>query len=108
LQSPAGNDTLTGGAGQELFVFSTAAEHGSVITDFHLGEDMLDLRGAVADAGYRGADALADHVLHVAQQGLDTVISLDPHGTGAGAHDLVTLHGVQASQLKAGTDFLWH
>jgi Ca2+-binding RTX toxin-like protein len=117
IDAGAGNDTLigggganrlTGGAGQDLFVFAKASEHGGVIADFHLGEDMLDLRGAVADAGYRGADALADHVLHVAQQGLDTVISLDPHGSGAGAHDLVTLHGVQASQLKPGTDFLWH
>jgi Ca2+-binding RTX toxin-like protein len=104
-----GANKLTGGTGHDLFVFGKAADHDNVITDFHLGEDMLDLRGAVKDAGYAGSNALADHVLSVSQVGADAVIAIDADGSGPGAgHNLVTLQNVQASQLKAGIDYLWH
>jgi Ca2+-binding RTX toxin-like protein len=104
-----GANKLTGGTGQDLFVFGKAADHDNVITDFHAGEDMLDLRGALTDAGYHGTDPLAEHVLLVAQHGADAVLTLDPDGSGNGAgHALVTLQGVQAAQLKAGVDYLWH
>jgi Ca2+-binding RTX toxin-like protein len=104
-----GANKLTGGTGQDLFVFGKAADHDNVITDFHVGEDMLDLRGAVKDAGYTGADALADHVLNVAQVGADVVFALDPDGSGSGAgHVLVTLQNTQAALIKAGVDYLWH
>jgi Ca2+-binding RTX toxin-like protein len=118
IDGGAGNDTLvvgtganklTGGTGQDLFVFGKAADHDNVITDFHLGEDMLDLRAAVKDAGYTGANAVADHVLSVAQVGANAVITIDPDGNGnAAGHVLATLNGVQAAQLKAGIDYLWH
>jgi Ca2+-binding RTX toxin-like protein len=104
-----GANKLTGGSGQDLFVFGKAADHDNVITDFHVGEDMLDLRGAVKDAGYTGTNALADHVLSVTQVGADAVIGIDADGTGPGAgHVLATLQQTQANLLKAGVDYLWH
>jgi hypothetical protein len=99
---------LASTSSHDMFVFGKAAAHDDVITGFQTGEDMLDLRGAVADAGYTGKDAVADHVLNIAQAGADAVVAIDPDGTGPGAgHVLATLAGVDASQLHAGSDYFW-
>ncbi|MBX6370082.1 MAG: type I secretion C-terminal target domain-containing protein, partial [Rhodospirillales bacterium] len=104
----SGANRLTGGAGHDLFVFRSGAARDNVITDFRVGEDMIDLAPVVAASGYAGVDALADRVLRVEQVGADAVISLDPDGTGAApAHRLVTLKNVIASSLHDGHDFLW-
>jgi Ca2+-binding RTX toxin-like protein len=105
----SGANKLTGGSGQDLFVFRSGAAHDNVVTDFHLGEDMLDLKAVVAASGYKGTDAIADHVLTIAQAGAEAVVSIDPDGSGAqAAHNVVTLQNVTASSLHAGHDFLWH
>ena len=71
--------------------------------------DMLDLRAVVAATGYKGSDAIADHVLAIVQVGADAVLSIDPDGSGGqAAHKVVTLEHVTASSLHAGHDFLWH
>lgn len=101
-----GANKITGGGGQhELFVFSKAADHGNVITDFHAGSDMLDLRAMMKDAGYAGADPIADHTLQVSQHGADTTIDLAVNGT---SHTVVTLQNVLASSLHPGQDYIWH
>jgi hypothetical protein len=65
---------------------------------------MLDLRGALADAGYAGTDAVADHVLQLVQHGSDTLICVAVAGS---AHTLVTLSNVAAVSLVAGVDYTW-
>jgi Ca-dependent carbohydrate-binding module xylan-binding len=100
---------LAATAGNDMFVFDKAAAHDNVITGFQVGEDVLDLRGALKDAGYTGANALTDHVLEITQVGDHAVIGIDADGNASGAgHTLVTLEAVQAAQLKAGVDYLWH
>jgi Ca2+-binding RTX toxin-like protein len=115
ISGGGGNDTfvvgtgankLTGGGGShELFVFSKAADHGNLVTDFHTGNDMLDFRAMMKDAIYTGADPIADHTLAVSQHGADTAIDLTIGGT---AHTVVTLQNVLASSLHAGQDYIWH
>ncbi|MDB5407307.1 MAG: hypothetical protein JWL84_2219, partial [Rhodospirillales bacterium] len=100
-----GANTLTGGGQHDLFVFSKAADHSNVITDFHAGQDMLDLRALMKDAGYTGTDPLADHVLQLTQHGADTSIDLSVNGT---SHTVVTLQNVAVNALHAGQDYLWH
>jgi Ca2+-binding RTX toxin-like protein len=109
LQVGTGANQLTGGAGNDMFIFSKAADHDNVIHDFARGQDMLDLRGAVASTGYNGADAVKDGILKLAAAGDGTVISIDSDGAnGQPAHTLVTIEHVAPSALKAGADFLWH
>jgi hypothetical protein len=104
-----GANTITGGtAGHDLFVFSSVADHGNVITDFTLGQDELDLRGLVKSAGYTGHDPVADHVLQLVQSGTSTNVVIDPHGATGGGHTVVTLQHVVASSLTEGHDFIWH
>jgi Ca2+-binding RTX toxin-like protein len=61
LNGKSGADTLTGGAGHDLFVFDNKAKDGSdTVTDFHAGEDHLGFSGGVfkALAGGIAADNL--------------------------------------------------
>jgi Ca2+-binding RTX toxin-like protein len=46
-----GDDTLTGGDGADTFIFNTATEgvEKDTITDFHSGQDVVDLNGVGAD-----------------------------------------------------------
>lgn len=53
VEAGGGADTVTGGAGKDLFVFSalsdSSASEVDTITDFHSGEDKIDVRGLGAD-----------------------------------------------------------
>jgi Ca2+-binding RTX toxin-like protein len=107
IQVGTGANQLTGGAGKDVFMFSSAADHGNVIHDFAVGTDMLDLRGALK--GYAGSDPTADgHLSLVAANG-GTTIMIDADGAGGqAAHALVTIESVAPTQLKAGVDYIWH
>jgi len=51
LNGKSGADTLTGGAGHDTFVFDNMAKHGAdTVTDFHSGEDTLQLSAKVFSA----------------------------------------------------------
>ena len=89
------SDVLTGGAGQDQFVFaptSGPADAQHTITDFAAGLEKIDLRqfGNIA--------ALSD--LTEVQQGSDTLITLD-------GHDSLLLKNVAVASLSAN-DFILH
>ena len=86
LDGGPGNDTLSGGTGADVFSFMQAGGH-DVVTDFHAGEDKIDL-SAFADIG--STDDLALH-----QQGDDLVIDLSAHDGGE-----VTLQGIDEADLS--------
>jgi Ca2+-binding RTX toxin-like protein len=87
-------DTLTGGAGQDQFLFkpilSGTVQH--TITDFEAGIDTLDVRQF---SNITGASIPA-----AVQQGSDTLITLD-------GHDTLLLKNVIASSVHV-SDFLVH
>jgi Ca2+-binding RTX toxin-like protein len=88
-------DVLTGGAGQDQFVFkpisSGTVQH--TITDFESGIDRLDVRqfSGFSAASIPGA---------MQQQGSDTLITLD-------GHDTLLLKNVFAASVHA-SDFIVH
>jgi beta-glucanase (GH16 family) len=105
----SGANKLTGGTGQDMFVFAKTTDHDNVITDFVLGQDMLDLRPLTQSINYQGADPLHDHVISLAASGSGTAILIDPDGTGPGAaHTLVTVQNVAPTALKIDVDYVWH
>ena len=86
-------DILTGGGGADQFVFAPTSETAAVqhtITDFAAGLDRIDIRQ------FGNIGSLAD--LAEAQQGNDTLLTLD-------SHDSVLLKNVIATNLHAN-DFI--
>ena len=92
LDGGPGNDTLSGGPGADVFSFMHGGGY-DVVTDFHAGEDKIDL-STFEDIG--SMDDLA-----LQQDGDDLVIDLSAQGGGE-----VTLQGVdQADLTDAHFDF---
>ncbi len=94
LLGDLGDDTLSGGGGADTFVYGATFGR-DVITDFAAlggGHDLLQLSKAVF-ANFAAVQT------HLAQVGVDAVITLDPL-------DSITLKGVSAASLTAA-DFLF-
>jgi hypothetical protein len=88
------NDTLTGGAGRDQFVFmpqgSGNVQH--TVTDFETSVDRIDIRQFAA------VDDIGD--LTVAQQGNDTLITVD-------GQDTILLQNTVATNIHA-SNFIFH
>src|SRR5246127_270748 len=107
----AGNDTLTGGAGADLFVFKTEPWAPDHITDFQVGTDHLDLSALFQAAGYTGSDPVADGYIVLASDGNGgTIVRFDHDGPGPNPqwpNTIIDLDGVSPtgltwSELTAG------
>jgi beta-glucanase (GH16 family) len=98
-----GGDVAAGGAGTNKFVLPEIPWAGDEITDFGAGQNTLDLRGMLAQAGYRGSDAVADGYLKItadANGAAQVWASLEHVTPGSGWWLAVTLDGVSPSSLQ--------
>jgi Ca2+-binding RTX toxin-like protein len=78
--------TLTGGDGDDHFTFTAEPWAPTHITDFAVGHDVLDLSALLKQAGYAGADPVADHYVTLQSDGNGgTEVLFDPDGS-ATAH----------------------
>ncbi|MBI3512478.1 MAG: family 16 glycosylhydrolase [Proteobacteria bacterium] len=106
LNGSGGANTLAGGSGDDLFVFGLA-DHDSVITDFTVGHDHLDVR-PLLDAMATTLIPLAADRFSLQASGSATVVMFDPDGNGGQpSHPLVTLQGVVPSALRSELDFFY-
>jgi hypothetical protein len=60
LHASQGPDLLTGGGGDDTFVYAGLPWSAGSITDFAIAADRLDLSGIFEAAGYRGSDPVAE------------------------------------------------
>ena len=97
-----GNDTLTGGASADQFVFAPKSKYDDPsadgITDFTQGEDHIDLRAFAQFVDAENITGWLANPGHVTTSGGDKLITLD---TG----DTITLKGLAAASLHA-SDFI--
>jgi subtilisin-like proprotein convertase family protein/Ca2+-binding RTX toxin-like protein len=89
-----GKIALTGGAGDDVFVFRDLRAAGSTIGDFQIGHDHIDLRLALATAGWHGSNAVTDGTVKFAANGTGTDVMV------AGTK-LVTVTGLAPAALHA-------
>src|SRR5690606_2555414 len=105
LFGSAGNDTMTGGLGADLFRYTSPSQGIDSITDFTPGVDKIQVLGSAfggLPAGALAANKLVSGTAPVADQPsaqflyntTTGVLAFDADGTGAGAAvSLVTLVG---------------
>ncbi len=104
-----GGDVLTGGMGADSFQYTRSGQGGDTVTDFTLGQDVVDLRWLMKSVGYAGTDPLASGHLALAQSGANARVIVDADGSaGGGAPEtVVTLLGVAAADLVPQADVWW-
>ena len=96
----AGNDVIYGGSGADMFVYNAITDGVDTIKDFDdSAGDLLDMSALLT--GYNALnDDIADFVIATEVSG-DTKISVDVDGTGAGASaiELAVLEGITGLDL---------
>jgi serralysin len=109
LVAGRGGDLLRGGSGADVFRFATVPSRAAHVTDFALSEDMIDLRPLFKNAGYVGADPVADHHLAIHSDGAGgAAIYFDADGAGAGAASVVVvIEHVDPVDLHMGSDWFF-
>lgn len=104
LNAGKGGLLLSGGTGHDIFEFDTPSAL-SKITDFTVGQDLLDLSTAMRK--YTGSDPVADHALSMRSDGHGgTIIAIDPTHTGTMV-DLVDVQNVAPTALHMGYDYIF-
>lgn len=107
VQVRQGSAEITAGDGSNKFVFTAVNKTRSVIHDFSVGEDMLDLAPLLRNAGYDGQDPLADKAISLRQDAVGgTTVMVDPRQTGS-MRSLVTLDNTRAADFRVGIDIFW-
>ena len=94
LQGGQGADRLTGGAGRDVFVFYPADfdNQRDTITDFTVGQDMIDLRGSgLSFIGWAAFSGSAPEVRLEWIKGLGRMLCIDRNGDGRIDHSIQLL-----------------
>ncbi len=81
IVSGAGRRTLTGGGGNDWFVFTAGFAGGATITDLSAG-DRIDLRAVLLNLGITSTAPIAQGYLKCAAGAAGAVISIDPDANG--------------------------
>ena len=77
-----GEDTLTGGAGNDIYFFNETSEGMDTITDFTTGEDKIDISKILADeVGYAGSDPFGEDYVELVEVTISgttsTIVQID-------------------------------
>ena len=102
-------DVVTGGGGADTFAFAETPWAGSVITDFSLSQDKIDLSGLLSHDGYTGSNAIADGWIKIADDGQgDAQVwsDLDKTVPGEGWYVVATVDHVAAASLHMQGAFI--
>jgi Ca2+-binding RTX toxin-like protein len=98
-------DTLTGGAGADVFVVTAVPSSPIRIADFAVGVDKLDLSALFRAAGYSRTDPLVDGYVVVQGDGQGgALLQFDADGTAGGVSGpipIIDLAGDAPSQIVA-------
>ena len=98
-------DTLTGGAGNDVFSIAKVPTTPVLITDFTAGQDKLDLHTLLAN--YHGSNPLTDNWVQfqATSTGLNVLVDVDGPTGSAGFVAVAKLAGVNS---LAATDWVFH
>ena len=103
-----GADTIRGNAGADRFVYTSIVDAGDTIIDFNRAQgDKVDLKGALASVGYGGTTPITDGYLKFVAKGSDTMLQIDPDGSGlAAARNFILFKNVSLATLSNPDNFI--
>jgi len=107
VQVGKGSADISAGIGTNMFIFTATSSTSSVIHGFAHGEDTIDLRTLLRNAGYSGTNPIFDKTIAFASDNSGgTNIMVDPAHTGT-MRNLVNVENLAPSALRMGVDVLW-
>jgi hypothetical protein len=102
-----GQDTLSGGAGDDKYFYSKTSEGVDIITDFDTNGDALDFRGIVANELGNVSNPFSNGYVKAVSFGSHTMIQVDFDAVGSlNPKDVVLLQGVDSTNINA-SDFIF-
>ena len=103
-----GRDILSGGEGKDIFLFQAMNEAGDTITDFTVGEDVIDLAGLLGAMGLSGNAPIQEGVITFMSQGDSTYVMVDADGAGPARPEiLVEVQNISRAELQNASNFLF-
>jgi Ca2+-binding RTX toxin-like protein len=102
-------DILTGGGGNDDFVYTSLMDAGDRITDFEVGRDRLVLTELLDSIGYQGTDAILDKYVALTSAGSGTRVEIDADGPlGNGEfRPLILVENVTVAALDNANNFVF-
>ncbi|MBD2365415.1 3-carboxy-cis,cis-muconate lactonizing protein, partial [Anabaena minutissima FACHB-250] len=123
LNGTSGNDrifgglngkTITGGAGNDEFIYTDLREVGHRIADFEVGKDKINLSqllDSLVIGGYQGTDAIADGYVRLVQgpTANSTIIQIDRDGEGSAIfRSFLTIDNVGLEAMNNPNNFIYN
>jgi serralysin len=111
LTGGIGSKTLTGGGGNDFFVFTNMRDVGQRIADFTVGEDKLVFTQLFSSLGYTGSNPIADGYIKFVQgtgsNSAHTFLQIDRDGlTGSAiARNFLQIDNITTTQLNNPNNF---
>ncbi|BAZ85064.1 cadherin [Dolichospermum compactum NIES-806] len=108
-----GAKTISGGLGNDFFVFTNLRDVGQRITDFTMGEDKIVLTQLLSSINYNGADPIADQYMRfVAGTGSNTgstFLQIDRDGISGSSifKNFLQVDNITTTQLNNVNNFVF-
>lgn len=103
-----GRDIITGGEGEDQFVYINMRDTGDIITDFEVGSDKIVLTELFNSIGYSGSSPIDDGYVSFSSQGENTVLLIDADGTGGRrASNLLKVENVNIDLFNNSDNFVF-
>jgi Ca2+-binding RTX toxin-like protein len=109
-----GADSLTGGGGNDQFVYTSIRDRGDTITDFEVGKDnivLTQLLDSIVAGGYNGTNAIADGYVKVVQgtSASNFSVQIDTDGLAAGDifRPFITVNLTNPGTLNSPSNFVF-
>jgi len=102
-------DILTGSAGNDVFGYTSIVEAGDIITDFKVGNDLIDLSAVLKNVGFTGLNGISKGYVGFKASGANTIVTLDadgPSGSGT-ARPFALVQNVSVGQLNNPSNFIF-
>ncbi|MDJ0661295.1 MAG: hypothetical protein QNJ42_17665, partial [Crocosphaera sp.] len=95
-------DIITGGTGEDIFVYENIRDAGDIIKDFEIGQDKIDLTIVLETFGYTGNNPLEDGYVVLGEYSQGTIVYLDSDGIGGNSpRPYIQVETVTPTQLES-------